>query len=228
MIIIANWKMYFSTAQTIEFCRTHLAHFSQLTSQHQLIVCPTYTALYQVQEIFKDTQVNIGAQGCSPWDHGPYTGQVSAPSLAQAGATFCIVGHTEQRQFLPEPNQQVALQVAQLIKQKITPIVCVGQQVVDQLMPVLAVATDMPVLIAYEPTWAINSDKAATAEHITTVAAAIAALCDAHAPNLSYQLLYGGSVSSRTIESLRNIPAVKGFLIGRASCDFQELKKIVS
>ena len=208
-----------------------------------IVLCPSHESLALLAKLFDTTPVAIGAQDTSNHTKGSYTGQVSAQSLHQAGCTYCIVGHSERRMHNHEDSDEVAQKVERLLSFDITPIICVGelleefegqksQEVItSQLAPVIAslkalpLAQDKKILLAYEPVFSIGTGKVASADHLEGMFAWLREhLRDAPG---TWQLLYGGSVNEENAQELKKIGHIDGFLIGKASMSFQQLKKIV-
>ena len=242
-LFVANWKMEKSFPDSIDFCTTHKAGLKSLAAQVgiELVVCPSFPVLFSLNELLDDTMVHLGAQTCSAHKLGPYTGQVSAQSLKEVGCSYCIVGHNEQRQYAGVTDQDVADQADHLCVQKIEPIICVGETkeafdnnqalsvIEKQLDPVLEKLknTKHPITIAYEPVWAIGTGVVPPAQYLTQLFEHInTILSKVHSG--PWRLIYGGSVSEKTIPSFKQIPFLTGFLVGSASLDFQKFEKIVS
>lgn len=211
-----------------------------------IILCPSSPALYPLSAIFKTTNVSIGAQNCSAHSQGAFTGQVSAAHLKSVGCSYCIIGHSECRHYLSESNETIAQKCDALIQTGITPILCVGETeeqqkkgttlsiLEEQLNPVLnflneqkARTENTHILLAYEPVWAIGSDRIPNLQHLETVYALLATITQQKTQFISWHFLYGGSVSARTITSFTPLTCLEGFLVGGASRDFQEFEKIV-
>lgn len=242
-LYVANWKMAVSYDAAKQFCTQHGPTLEQLThkSSNKLVLCPSFLALSMFSTMAKEGTLILGAQDCSPFPSGAHTGDVDALSLKQLGCSYCIVGHSERRLNHQETNEVVAQKVAQLQLNGITPIVCVGETAAEknnnetftvlqkQLAPVLTVsaATQGPLIIAYEPIWAVGSGLIPMAEEIAQVAQAIDAQLR-KSLSQSVPILYGGGVTPNTIAMIRAVPGIKGVMIGSASTDFHSLEKIVS
>ena len=230
-IYIANWKEYLSYQQALLWCTQHAADIKRLAQTASLVICPDYVALPPCHQLL-GPDVFVGAQNCSAFGLGAHTGEVSAQSIKQAGASYCILGHSERRTQAHETIEQVSKKIDPLLQHHITPIICLTDAYAIELPALLSAirsaTTDNPtkIIVAYEPVDAIGSGTAASAATITTAVQAIKKMISCH-NHLDASVLYGGSVSSKNIHELKKIACLDGFLIGRASTDFQELKKIV-
>lgn len=231
MMIIANWKMYLTHDEQIAFCRNNYATLATIPPE-TLVLCPSFTALAPIATLLKDTAVSVGAQHCSAMAQGAFTGQVDAQSLAQIGCRYSLVGHSECRSYLGVNDTVVAQTIGQLLAVGITPIVCIGEtaderdagktyNAIDRQMNMLDRQTWASCLVAYEPRWAIGSGATPTLEEIALISSYI------H-KKTGTRVLYGGSVTSANAHDLRAVGTIAGLLVGTASTDFQELKKIVS
>jgi triosephosphate isomerase len=245
---VANWKMYLTFDEITEYATKNLDNFIKLSSYQDvtIIICPSLIAVYHLTQMFKDTLVQIGAQDCSNHQRGAFTGQVSASSLRQIGCSACIIGHSERRKYQKESNEDVSQKLDMLIDQKISPIICVGETLEEyqagrttdvlefQLEKIFEIIESkknlcekMPICIAYEPVWAIGKDKCAPPDYIDTILTWLNIKTQKQAKTLLWRILYGGSITSENILSLKKIEVIDGFLIGGASIDFPEFEKIV-
>lgn len=235
-IIVANFKMYFSHDQTLRFIKEHDV---SIFKKHELVICPSFDSLSDAKQLLQKSSIKLGAQDCSSFESGAYTGQVSARSLREIGCSYCIVGHSETRSYFKLTDNDVAEKVAQLVHENITPIICIGEtqheyaqqqtmSILDkQLKPILNMINQMKSMtlcIAYEPIWSIGTGVIPPNEHLHTV---YQHLEKQLGKKDSIRLLYGGSINEKNIQAVKLIPGIQGFLIGKASTDFQELKKIV-
>ncbi|MEX0940316.1 MAG: triose-phosphate isomerase [Candidatus Babeliales bacterium] len=241
--VVCNWKMYFPLNTSIEWIIKHFSELIDLQSKTNqlLIICPSFDALYPIAQHIKNSPIRLGAQNCSTHDSGAYTGEVSAKSLAQIGCNFCIIGHSERRQYFKETNEEITQKISRLFSQAITPILCIGetkneyenkatQQVLDQQLskiPLILKENDQSLYIAYEPIWAIGTGKIANISYLTTIFDYLQQKISQYPNKKNIRLLYGGSIKGESTSSLLKISNLNGFLIGNASTDFQELKKIV-
>ena len=242
-IIVANWKMYFSYTQALDFIKTYHDELVALGQQHNrlIVLCPSFEFLQSVTQLKQSPSfVAFGAQDCSAHQLGAHTGQVSALSLAQLGCSYCIVGHSERRGEYEETSELIAQKVERLLEQNITPIVCIGEDehtyrtgnthamLEEQLRPVLDKVgrNNIDVYYAYEPVWAIGSGVIPADAYLNNVIDWLAHYLSQ--TSQSFKLLYGGSVTAALLPMLANIEKLDGVLVGSASVDFQKFKNIVS
>jgi len=242
-LFAANWKMYLSTKEEVAFCIQHKNELIELASlKNRIALFPSSISATQITDLFNNTPIAIGAQDCSDHAKGAYTGQIAARSLAEVGCSFCIVGHSERRQYGCETDQIIAQKVARLLEQHICPIICVGEtraeyeakqtlHVLDrQLAPIIKTLASYPQAlfhVAYEPVWAIGTGHTATNQEIHSACNYIQKYINKKLPKATCSLLYGGSITAKTAPVIKQIPDLGGFLIGGASIDFQEFKNIV-
>lgn len=241
---IANWKMYFSYLQAIAWYNDNKNQLQQLAdASAALIICPSYDSLAYIAQLTKSSPVLLGAQNCSEHLQGAFTGQISAQSLKEIGINYCIIGHSEVRTACQDTNKQLKQKLQHLIEQNIIPLFCIGESLEEyhtstthrslekQLEPIFELLNNRsistPFFIAYEPLWAIGTGVVAHNEHIISVLAAVKKIMKTCKEFHQFRFLYGGTVTSGTISELKKIENLDGFLIGKASTDFQELKKIV-
>lgn len=236
MLYVANWKMNKSFSAAMSFAQKYKNELSQLSNEkNSIVVCPSYPALFPLAQLFSDTTISVGAQNCSAHEAGAYTGQVSAQSLKQAGCTYCIIGHSEQRAYCHLTDQEISEKLKLLLANNIIPIICIGESEqtykekktfevlstqLELLLPQLGTSASV---IAYEPVWAIGTGIVPENSYLKTIFSWLKQKKIAHC-----QLLYGGSVNEKNRDQLLQIEAIEGFLIGGASLDFQKLQKIVS
>lgn len=240
-LIIANWKMYLPYNNVYTYLKTHTQELDQLVqaSNIQLVICPSAESVSLAHKYLQATHVKYGAQNCSEFSIGPYTGEISARSLRQIGCNYCLVGHHERRTFAHENNAIIAKKITQLLKENLIPIVCIGETEYDykqsktldviseQLTAIMPnYDTTQTMIIAYEPGWAIGTGIIPQAIELESIINFI----KINVKNSGHQahVLYGGSVNENTIQSLSRVSSCDGYLIGSASTDFKKLKNIVS
>jgi len=246
-LFIANFKAQKTPGKTHEFMQ-HSARLNDLMQEMHanLVICPSAESLEIVHNALRQYKNNLllGAQGCAPALTGAFTGQIPILSLVELGCSYCIIGHSEEREYAGETDTSVAIKAALLLDQGIIPIICVGEthnddmsklkdEIATQLAPLFENSAQKTgrCYIAYEPRWAIGTGKTPSIAHIQEVFAYIKELTNRHISSMIVNLLYGGSVSESSIDNLRllkkNNPELSGFLIGNASLEPQNLTKIV-
>ena len=240
---IANWKMQFTFNDAIAWIEKYKRDLTHFGLDRLVVICPSFPVLSSVTRLLSQTKIVVGAQNCSSYDTGPFTGEVDAKSLHELGCRYCILGHSERRILFGETDEVVVAKVRQCLINSLYPIVCIGEtleqrdaglreQILEQQLAMIFKETrrwsGKKILIAYEPVWAIGSGVTPDAQDITQVIAHLQELVTLQNDKNQWEFLYGGSVSGTNVADLKRIKTLAGFLIGTASLDFQELKKIVS
>ena len=232
-IIVANWKLNGSN----DFLE---AYFEELDSKNLSlnvcgVICPP-TAYIQ-NWYSKLHLLYLGAQDCSKFKEGAYTGEISASMLKENNCIFCIVGHSERRQVFKENNEDIKIKAAQLLDEKIIPIICIGETLEQKKMhkthEVLKeqVINSLPsnsskesVVIAYEPIWAIGTGMTPTLDEINNIHKYLKK--DIKEIE-GYKLLYGGSVNPKNASDIMNLEYVDGVLVGGASLKADQFSQIL-
>lgn len=244
MFYFANWKMYQSFVSIKKFVQDYKKYgLSNPHNDTYLGIAASYEHLYFLQQKLQRTSVLLGAQDCSFFLQGAYTGQVALQSLQEMQVSFCIIGHSEARRYLGHTDQDIFLKFKMLVAAGISPILSIGetlqqkesgqtlQVLCDQLEQVLqflqSYQGDLIIFIAYEPLYAIGTGIVPQEKELRDVFYCLHSMIQQLPAQQNIRFLYGGSVSQSTIVQLKNIKEISGFLIGKASIDFQELKKIV-
>jgi triosephosphate isomerase len=125
-LIAGNWKMFKTIAEAVEFVEGLKKGLGEL-KEREVLVCPPFTALYKVRETIGDAQIKLGGQNFYYEPEGPYTGEISAAMLVDAGAEYVIIGHSERRSHFNEDNELVNKKVKAALKAGLKPILCVGE-----------------------------------------------------------------------------------------------------
>lgn len=242
MFFVANWKMFLSGAGAVALYQKHKKELDSLAadSRTTLVLCPPATGLMRLHELTQDSNIALGAQTCSMESFGAYTGFIAAQDFAEIGCRYMLVGHSEQRLYAGETDAMVGAKVVRVLAAEMVPIICVGESLADrqrektidvlkmQVKDALeAIVEAKKIIIAYEPIWAIGTGITPTAEQIEEVFVWMRDYCTQFIAIEQVLFLYGGSVSAQSVEKLQKIKFLQGFLIGKASLDFQEFKKIV-
>lgn len=239
-IVAANWKMNKTPKETLEFLKDFKQNFKP-QKDREILFFPSYLSLPTFHQELGETPIPYGAQNCFYQTSGAFTGEVSPAMLAAYGCRFCLVGHSERRTLFHETDQDVSLKVKALQEAEITPMICIGEtekQRVDgqtlnvvkqQLSTALSqAAPQKPVMIAYEPVWAIGTGKVPTLQEIGEVHQYLREQIVQKMGNFGAQipLLYGGSVNSQNARDIASVKEVNGFLIGGASLKVPSLLDI--
>ncbi len=227
-LIAGNWKM-----NGLRSALAEAAAIAEGAPQGvELALCPPATLLDPMSRALEGTPVATGGQDCHAEASGAYTGDIAAAMLADAGARFVIVGHSERRDRHGESNAMVAAKARAAISAGLTPIICVGESeaqrdageaigvVARQVRESLATPhTASACVIAYEPIWAIGTGRTPTREDVAAVHAAIRKTLRESFPQAheAVRILYGGSVKPENARELLHLPDVGGALVGGAS-----------
>jgi triosephosphate isomerase len=223
MLIVGNWKMFKGPAATREF----FAAFAPPEGV-DVVIAPPYVSLAAAVESGR----TIYAQNVHWADEGAFTGEISPPMLRELGVAGAIVGHSERRQYFGETDETVARRAVAALEAGLSVIACVGESEEEreagQTELVLrlqvesirdAVGAHEPLVIAYEPVWAIGTGKTATPELAQEAHAFVKSLLDR-------PVLYGGSVKPENVAELMAQPDVDGALVGGASLDVDSFVSI--
>lgn len=233
-VIAGNWKMNMLASEIKPFMQELKANLPE-TKTCEIVLCAPAVMVPALIKAGKECKVAGGAQDVSKYEKGAYTGEISASQLADVGAKYCIVGHSERRQYHAESDMLVNEKAKALLEKGISPIICVGESLEQremnltmeyvsyQVKAALAgiSATELrKCVIAYEPIWAIGTGKTATAEQAEEVCAEIRKVIRAMygaRPARAISILYGGSMNAKNAEELLAQPDIDGGLIGGAS-----------
>jgi triosephosphate isomerase (TIM) len=242
--ICGNWKMHKTVAETTALVRELRAALGDLAGKVQVAVAPPFTALAAAVHAASGSAIEVAAQNVHWEKQGAFTGEVSAPMLADVGCQHGIVGHSERRQLFGETDETVRKKVGALLAAGVRPIVCVGETLqereagrtlevvarqVREGLAGLGAETLAAVTLAYEPVWAIGTGKTASAAQAQEVHAAIRKLLRELASSVADQIRvqYGGSVKPENAAELMAQPDVDGALVGGASLKASDFVAIV-
>ena len=244
-VIAGNWKMNMLASEVKPFIE-QLKENMPKTRACDVVLCTPAVMISAMIKAGKECKVAAGGQDVSKYEKGAYTGEVSASQLADIGAKYCIVGHSERRQYHGEDDMLVNAKAKALLAKGIAPIICVGesleQREMDLTMEYVAYQVKAALsgvdasqlrrcIIAYEPIWAIGTGKTATAEQAEEVCQGIRAVVRGiygARPARAVSILYGGSMNAKNAFELLAQPDIDGGLIGGASLkpvDFSEIVK---
>ncbi len=233
-LIAANWKMFKTPVEAKAF----MDAFLPLAASHtrdEIALFPSPVLLPTVVEAARGSKVSVGAQNIHFAEEGAYTGETSVNQLKAVGGTQTLIGHSERRQYFAETDEIVNKKLHTALKHGIVPVVCVGEvlgereggktasvlktQITGAFAGITAEAA-APIVIAYEPVWAIGTGKTATPEMAADahriIRAEVAALLGADVA-ARMRILYGGSVKPDNATALISQEEIDGALVGGAS-----------
>ena len=239
-LVIGNWKMNPPTiADAVELARNVA---ERMPAGVSVGVAPAAIALPAVADALRDTNVDVYAQDVHWEERGAFTGQISV-SMVHGLAVGSIVGHSEVRRDLGDTDARVAKKLARAIERGLRPVLCVGESADEHAAGTASVVVARQVIadlaeaprrglerlvIAYEPIWAIGTGNPATGLWATTVVRAIrAALKQSGLDADAIPVLYGGSVSARSVGEFAEADGIDGALVGGASLDADEFAAVV-
>ena len=223
-LVIANFKMNGSK----EFIESWAKDFLEEKKLNNRVVV-ALPSPYLLN--FKESNLNLAGQNVSNQSSGAFTSQLSAQMLKDCGAEYCLIGHSEARQYLMETNDNIKQKFDQLTQESIRPILCIGEpleiketsKTTDYLLDQLKlISSDQEnIIIAYEPIWAIGTGLTPDVEDIQ-----LAVDCIRGKFNKSIKVLYGGSVNSLNAADISAKTDIDGLLVGGASLNPKEFAKI--
>jgi triosephosphate isomerase len=241
-LIVGNWKMNGSRASNAALLAGIAAGLNG--AKAACAVCVPAPYLHQVEELLKGSSIAWGAQDVSAYEGGAYTGEVCAKMLGDFGCRYVIVGHSERRAYHGESSELVAKKAMAVLKEGMTPIVCVGETLAQreagqtaevvgeqlaavlELLPADAVEK---IVVAYEPVWAIGTGKNATPDMAQEVHASLREQLRARNAQAAegVAILYGGSMKPENARELLAQPDIDGGLIGGAALKAQDFLAII-
>jgi len=239
-LIAGNWKMYGRTASLSEIAALKAA-IGEASERIDVLICPPAAYVQSAAAQAKGLGILIGAQDCSAVaDDGARTGEVSAAMLADAGARYVIVGHSERRSQHGESDGLVRRKAEAVAAAGLIPIVCVGETLAERTGGRFADVISAQVrdsvpgqcanfVIAYEPVWCIGGDRTPTMEEIGETHALIRATLAQRLQGQAEQvrILYGGAVSPKNAAEIFRVVGVDGALVGRASLKADDFSAII-
>lgn len=232
-LFVANWKMY----KTRREARAYGEELSGLLGDGprgiELVIAPPLTALDAARD--PRERWSLAAQNVASERQGAFTGETSAEMLAEAGCRYVIVGHSERRHIFGETGATLARKLARAREAGLVPIYCVGeteeergtgvgdQILADQAETLSQDPRDAPLVVAYEPVWAIGTGRAATPRDAASARETLKGLLG---PRTALRILYGGSVSAANARAMLEGSGMDGLLIGGASLKAREFAAI--
>lgn len=240
--VIANWKMHGNLQQNAHLLASYLAFSSDLKNT-QVVICPPYPYLGQLQSVLQHSNIAWGAQNMAKNEVGAFTGEVSAAMLVDFGCRYVILGHSERATAYCESDENIAEKFVVAKMHGITPILCVGETLIereagmmeivvgkqlDTIIRLHGTAIFANTIISYEPIWAIGTGLAATPDQAKAMHLFIRNKIYSPDTDLANEpkILYGGSVNPENAVQLFNVDHIDGGLIGKCSLDANQFKKI--
>jgi len=212
----------------------------------ELILCPSFTALGEVGEVIKKSDIKLGAQNVFYHEKGAYTGEVSVKQLQELGVEYTIVGHSERRQYQNETDEEINQKIKICLENDLTPILCVGEKfderqdgktdlvLIKQITKALQdikLNSGQRLIIAYEPVWVIGSGQAVEPLEAKRAAEVIGRLLleffsqDEVENNIS--VIYGGSVDETNVKDFVVPGILEGVLVGGASLKAEKFISLI-
>ncbi len=241
--VIANWKMHMTVEETINF----FERLSLLVSLDESDVCiaPAFTSIYPLAQAARGTNLKVGSQNVSDHISGAFTGEVSAHMVKHAGGSFSLVGHSERRSHYHENSELISKKILRCLESFLTPILCIGEteleknknltdnvltSQLEQGLKSLSPNDIDKLMIAYEPVWAIGSGNVPSSEVIQNIHLSCRNFLEkkyGHEVASKIKILYGGSVSEKTIQSLLSHNDIDGVLVGKAALSPDDFANII-
>ena len=241
--IAGNWKMHKTAAEARAFAEEFKALYKD--TDVKTAICAPFVHLAILKEAFAGTDIKVGAQNAHFEDQGAFTGEISVKMLEDIGVDYCIIGHSERRQYFAETDETVNKKLKKLFEGPIVPILCVGEVLEErdagrekevvggQIRADLeGIAADdvRKLVVAYEPVWAIGTGRTATPEQANEMCGYIREVVselydDDVACDLTIQ--YGGSMKPANATELMAMEEIDGGLIGGSSLKADEFMQII-
>lgn len=246
-LIAGNWKMNLVRQDAQALVAEIIGMFEdEETRDIKIAIIPSFVHIGLLsQQVAGFTRIGIGAQDCSEFESGAFTGEVSAAMIKSAGASYVLVGHSERRLYHNETNQQISFKIDQAIKNDLTPIFCFGEsleqrnssshletvenQITESVFH-LSTSDIVKCKFAYEPVWAIGTGVTAKPDQVQEMHTFIRSLiANKYSSSIAEQItiLYGGSCNDQNAKELFSLDDVDGGLIGGASLKSRSFVNII-
>lgn len=242
-LVVANWKMNLNLKESLNLV-DELDKKVSTSPKLEVVICPSAVWLEPLKHRLKPVKFQLGAQNIHWEDHGPFTGEVAAAQVSGV-VKYVIVGHSERRLHFGETNDMIARKVSAVVRNGMTPILCVGEDLIDrqdghmnrvlhdQLNTGLIMLTTREVarvVVAYEPIWAIGTGEIAKPEQLKAAVKVIRNTIKelyGDVTSETARLLYGGSVEADFVADYLKLPGIDGFLVGGASLNAHSFASII-
>jgi len=243
-IIAGNWKMNNTISESLALIGG--IKESKLNENVEAVVCVPFTSLNETKKALEGSNIKLGAQNMHWEENGAYTGEISPLMLKEIGVDYCIIGHSERRQYFNETDETVNKKIKTALEYDIKPIVCVGETLEERegnreeevvKRQVLKAFEDINkedvenIVIAYEPIWAIGTGKTASSDDANQMCKFIRNIIkDIYDENTgeNIRIQYGGSVKPGNVKELMGKEDIDGALVGGASLVAEDFEKLVN
>ena len=239
--ISANWKMNKTVAETNEFMLSFIPLVKDADGV-DIVIAPPFTSLVSANDRIRGSSIQLAAQDVFWEEKGAFTGEISPAMLLDAGCKHVIIGHSERRQYFSEEDAIVNKKIKAAKKAGLSVIFCVGESLEEreagktfdvikrEVEAGLSEVGPDDLVVAYEPIWAIGTGKTATAEQAQEVHAYIRKVLSNLYGNKSgeIRIIYGGSVTPDSVDSLMACKDINGALVGGASLKHDSFARIVN
>ncbi|UAL48026.1 triose-phosphate isomerase [Sutcliffiella horikoshii] len=240
-----NWKMTKTITEGITYTKELKKVAEELTSNIELFIIPSYTALVDIKKEIADSGIKLGAQNMHWEEKGAYTGEISPRMLQEIGIDLVELGHSERRQYYNEKDTDINKKVISALRFGMKPLVCIGEDneqknngnsvevLVAQLKVCLRGVPEediKKVLVAYEPVWAIGEKGIpAEAEYVGEIHTILRNTLVEMFPGSGHEipLLYGGSVNLNNFQKYMNQRDVNGLFVGRTAWDMKTFEVLL-
>ncbi|GAB1401607.1 triose-phosphate isomerase [Elusimicrobiota bacterium] len=243
-LMAGNWKMHKNIPEAIAMVK-ELKPMIADVKDVDVLICPVFTAVYPLANEVKGSNIHIGAQNVYWEPKGAFTGEIAVNMLADAGASFVIIGHSERRQYFCETDETVNKRTKATLDAGLIPIVCVGETLQERESDNTFKVIEKQVrngiknfskeeagkiVIAYEPVWAIGTGKTASPQQAQEVHEFIRKIySEMYGSDIAdkVRILYGGSVKPDNVSELMKQKDIDGGLVGGASLEASSFAKLV-
>lgn len=243
-LIAGNWKMFKTVTEAVRTAGDLSDRVSDV-SDVEVMIAPNFTALAAVRDALSGSAVTLGAQNVHWEAEGAFTGETSPGMLRDVGCRYVIIGHSERRHFFGETDETVHQKIQAALENGLAPILCVGETETERETKKTFSVLDKqiqnglkdlrsdelgPLVIAYEPVWAIGTGKTASREQAQEVHRFLRELIETMFGNAlaaAVRIQYGGSVKPDNIKPLMAMPDIDGALVGGASLDAEIFSRII-
>ncbi len=237
-LVIGNWKMHGGLAEARALAQSVRDGLKRPRGV-EVVICPPFTAMAAVAEVLAGSAVGMGAQNCHWEARGAFTGEISAPMLAEVGCRLVLLGHSERRQIFREADDEINRKVVAALRHGLQPVLCVGETAEERRQGLTFTVVEGQLragwaglsledmgrcLLAYEPVWAIGTGVNATPAQAAEVHGYLRGLAsELGSKDLAQtvRILYGGSVKADNAAAVTQEPDVDGVLVGGASLQAQ-------